>query len=188
MSVPTAAASYRVVRVSHDGGCSHPIVDRTGRIVTLPEVEVLADLPAGGPRARHLCFVMIDESLPANGDPRRRLGGYRWEPKMPLTLLDLWIPIGVIEEVRRVRPGAIPGTEGEALVAVARLRPSVVGDCTWRAVVAGLFTGVCCVLHAGELQDTTTGDLVEGEIAYVRLGSQDLVCIRGARVLSWWES
>jgi hypothetical protein len=175
----------RVVRwVAPDNTIYTPI-EFEGRWLDRAQVAALATT-AGTRRdsTRWLRFVMFDETeLEYGWSFDLRIDAARCDGvKLPLIFGDSGYPIGVVEAITPQLAGAIPGTIGHCLVAVARLHETKLAEVAWAAVQERIFGGVCVELDSKEDEEHARITFLR-----VRLGDLESCHLRSARVLKSWE-
>lgn len=185
--------AWRIRRTMHEGEWYTPVVRNDGVIATPELVEAFAHTPdvhrAGVATVRRFHAVLIDE-LPLRGDnvgARYVIAGARWAREgVPLDLGDSGLQIGTVERIERTTsPAGVAQLEGDA-----RLYDSAAGTLAWRAIAAGVYTGVCCVWIHYELEgERGKPELVKGgRLAYVKLGHESGNCCAAAKITRTWEA
>src|SRR4051794_29255857 len=176
------AERYQIVRRRDSAGLFNPVEDSTGRVLSLPELAVLARAPLQTSTRRHLDCVLGDEAVPCHGGPaiRPQVPNVS-RTDIPLTFLDTEFAIGTIQDALVVAPGHVPDTIGFALLGTVALDDTVLAEVAWRrALQEGLFGGLCMSLL--EWRDAA-GLFTSGELQHVILGDQESIHLTNARVL-----
>jgi hypothetical protein len=181
----------RIERVVIDGETWTPIVLADGTYADRELAAKWADTPdprRDGHPPRRVRFVAMDESLLVGDNAGQRVDVERiglgtseqWRQRggLPLTLNHKLI-VGVCYTAVVEPPGAVPGTEGHALVATASLLDTALTALVWDALQRGVLDSVCLA--------TVTGDAAEGDADHVNLCEPTAACCRNARVLKTWE-
>jgi hypothetical protein len=200
------ASAFRMELLPRNGVDWTPVVNvETGEFLDLDELLVLAATGATpAPPRRLVSFILFDESTPRpwrpdpsiHPDPHRRAAEFKGirphglkypcipRVSFPLLLLD-GMPIGAVERVDFLLPGATPGTEGNHVLAVAAFGDTVLADVSWRGVQDGILSAVSARLASCRADDE--GFITDAVITGVKLCHADHSCLANTRILAAWE-
>jgi hypothetical protein len=196
------ADDYEIRRVSYRGDLYTPVVvRRTGAVLPPEHVKALASVRDPASRdPRRFAAILIDEGPLADADTGapvgpyrlesaegRAYGGVRFADPLPLQFGDSGLAVGTVGDIACLPPGALTGPEsiGHHLVGTATMRDTVLASVVWRAVRAGVLSGVCVVI--AEHRTLDDGRMVAGLITHVTLGPLELSCCARARILDTSE-
>ncbi|MGH7392421.1 MAG: hypothetical protein ACREM3_23640 [Candidatus Rokuibacteriota bacterium] len=187
---PTAAVTaddYRVVVDHDDEGelVNLAALTPAARALGLADLARLRD-PSARARRRWARLLLADEGPARAPNPRLRLDPLEFviPTAAPLVFGDTSLRLGVVVDVERLAPGAMPNTTGPALVGHVVFLRSVLAGVAWAALRAGVLDGVCLVINAFEIVNDRGA---RGVVREVRLGTRATACLAAARVLDTWE-
>lgn len=187
----------RVERVVIGGDVYHPVLfaDRTYADHETLRAWANQDDPARtGMPPRRLRFVVADESELVGSHPGWRIDvrSIRFDQGanveafggVPLAFCDSGLVIGVAESITLEPPGTVPQTEGDTLVASARIFDTVLASIAFDAITRRVFDGACVAL-CPETKDTEARVFRGGHAGAINVGDLASSCCRNARVLGW---
>jgi len=175
---------FRIVRVHHEGTLYTPVITAFGQVLGPEAVAALARTPHAPGCVRWLTAIVADEAQPDDPTlPRPQLGAFVKAEPVELVLGDSGVPIGVVTRIALCPPGALPDTEGRALLGHMVLDDTVLAAIARAAIQAGILTGFCAEIDCR----AEAGGLV-GRIGVVRLGAREDNHLPNARVLASGEA